>query len=93
MSIRLTRHIILFVSFLIGTVFSQKIVHMNGTYDLDGDNHLEFIALELDPTTDIFPTIVRYYEILAIKLPPMFISQLILGMDHFFLKFHHPLWI
>jgi len=63
MSIRLTRHIILFVSFLIGTVFSQKIVHMNGTYDLDGDNHLEFIALELDPTTDIFPTIVRYYEI------------------------------
>ena len=63
MSIRLTRHIILFVSFLIGTVFSQKIVHMNGTYDLDGDNLLEFIALELDPTTDIFPTIVRYYEI------------------------------
>ena len=47
----------------IGISFGQKIVHMNGTYDLDGDALLEFIALELDPNKDVFPTTVRYYEI------------------------------
>ena len=26
--------------------FSEKIIHMNGTYDLDGDNMLEFLALK-----------------------------------------------
>ena len=36
---------------------------MNGTYDLDGDNMLEFLALELDPNKDVFPTAVRFYEI------------------------------
>ena len=36
---------------------------MNGTYDLDGDNMLEFVALELNPNKDIFPKLVRYYEI------------------------------
>ena len=41
----------------------QKIVHMNGTYDLDGDNMLEFISLELNPNQDVFPKTVRYYEI------------------------------
>ena len=41
----------------------QKIVHMNGTYDLDGDALLEFIALELDLTHAVFPSTVRYYEI------------------------------
>ena len=35
---------------------------MNGSYDLDGDKRLEFIALELDPDKDVFPTAVRYYE-------------------------------
>jgi len=30
----------------LGISFGQKIVHMNGTYDLDGDALLEFIALE-----------------------------------------------
>ena len=44
-------------------IWSQKIVHMNGAYDLDGDNMLEFIALELNPEIDVFPTSVRYYEI------------------------------
>jgi len=43
--------------------YGQKIVHMNGTYDLDGDQLLEFIALELDPDEDVFPTSVHYYEI------------------------------
>ena len=47
----------------LGISFGQKIVHMNGTYDLDGDALLEFIALELDPNKDVFPTTVRYYEI------------------------------
>ena len=47
----------------LGISFGQKIVHMNGTYDLDGDAQLEFIALELDPNDDVFPTTVRYYEI------------------------------
>ena len=61
--VRVTRYLIFFISFMIGTVFSQKIIHMNGTYDLDGDNLLEFIALELNPSTDVFPTIARYYEI------------------------------
>ena len=42
---------------------SQKISHMNGTYDLDGDNMLEFLSLELDPNKDVFPTAVRFYEI------------------------------
>ena len=43
--------------------YGQKIVHINGTYDLDGDALLEFIALELNPYEDVFPTAVRYYEI------------------------------
>ena len=43
-------------------LLGQKIVHMNGSYDLDGDKLLEFISLELDPETDVFPTVVRYYE-------------------------------
>ena len=43
-------------------LLGQKIVHMNGSYDLDGDKLLEFISLELDPETDVFPTAVRYYE-------------------------------
>jgi len=44
-------------------ISGQKIVNMNGTYDLDGDNMLEFISLELNPDKDIFPKLVRYYEI------------------------------
>jgi hypothetical protein len=36
---------------------------MNGVYDLDGDQMLEFIALELDPSESVFPEKVRYYEI------------------------------
>ncbi len=44
-------------------VFAQKIVHMNGTYDLDGDNMLEFLSLELNPDFEVFPNAVRYYEI------------------------------
>ena len=47
----------------ISTGFSEKIIHMNGTYDLDGDNMLEFLALEIDPETDVFPSIVRFYEV------------------------------
>ena len=53
--------VLLMFSVVVG--FGQKIVHMNGTYDLDGDQLLEFIALELDPNQDVFPTAVRYYEI------------------------------
>jgi hypothetical protein len=49
----------LFISFSYG----QKIVHMNGTYDLDGDNMLEFLSLEINPDLEVFPTAVRYYEI------------------------------
>ena len=44
-------------------LFSQKIVHMNGSYDLDGDQFLEFISLELNPNKDVFPTQVMYYEV------------------------------
>ena len=36
---------------------------MNGTFDLDGDKMLEFVSLELDPEKDIFPKVVRFYEI------------------------------
>ena len=36
---------------------------MNGVYDLDGDQMLEFIALELNPKENVFPNKVRYYEI------------------------------
>ena len=36
---------------------------MNGSYDLDGDQFLEFISLELEPETDVFPTKVRFYEV------------------------------
>ena len=36
---------------------------MNGTYDLDGDNMLEFLSLEVNPDIDVFPTVVRFYEI------------------------------
>ena len=48
---------------ILNMIQGQKIVHMNGTYDLDGDALLEFIALELDPTHAVFPSTVRYYEI------------------------------
>ena len=43
-------------------IYCQKIVQTNGTFDLDSDQFLEFIALELDPNVDVFPTKVRYYE-------------------------------
>ena len=42
--------------------FGQKIVHLDGSFDLDGDNLLEFISLELDPSKNVFPTMVRYNE-------------------------------
>ena len=48
---------------LISFSYGQKIVHMNGTYDLDGDNMLEFLSLEINPDLEVFPTVVRYYEI------------------------------
>jgi len=57
------RRIFILLTIILGLSFGQKIVHMNGTYDLDGDALLEFIALELDPNKDVFPTAVRYYEI------------------------------
>ena len=55
----------LYIPFLMSfaLLFGQKIVNMNGTFDLDGDKMLEFIALELNPEKDIFPNAVRYYEI------------------------------
>ena len=57
--IRLLTTLFLFMSFSLG----QKIVHMDGSFDLDGDNLLEFISLELDPSKNVFPTMVRYNEI------------------------------
>ena len=62
---RLTYNIntILILLFIINILFSNQITHMNGTYDLDGDNFAEFIALEKSITTDLFPSVVRYYEI------------------------------
>ena len=51
----------LFIS--ISLLFGQKIVNMNGTFDLDGDKMLEFVSLELNPKKDIFPKVVRFYEI------------------------------
>ena len=44
-------------------IFSQKIIHMDGSFDLDGDNLLEFISLEIDPEKNVFPTMVRFNEI------------------------------
>ena len=40
------KKLVLVVSFFSLTL-SQKIVHMDGSFDLDGDNLLEFISLEL----------------------------------------------
>ena len=54
-------HVYLFIS--ISLLFGQKIINMNGTFDLDGDKMLEFVSLELDPKKDIFPKVVRFYEI------------------------------
>ena len=54
-------NVYLFIS--ISLLFGQKIVNMNGTFDLDGDKMLEFISLELNPEKDIFPKVVRFYEI------------------------------
>ena len=34
-------------------VSGQKIINMNGTYDLDGDKMLEFLSLELNPEKHI----------------------------------------
>ena len=52
----------IFIVFILSVSLSQKIVHMNGSYDLDNDKMLEFIALELEPDRDVFPSAVRYYE-------------------------------
>ena len=62
---RYYKHIlkIVFLLLSLSSVFAQKIVHMNGTYDLDGDNMLEFLSLEVNPDIDVFPTVVRFYEI------------------------------
>ena len=55
----------IFINLLLvfSVLLSQKIIHMNGSYDLDGDQFLEFISLELEPETDVFPTKVRFYEV------------------------------
>ena len=42
---------------------SQKIIHLDGSYDLDGDKWQEFIALELNPSEEYFPSSVHYYEV------------------------------
>ncbi|MBT4144126.1 MAG: VCBS repeat-containing protein [Candidatus Marinimicrobia bacterium] len=42
---------------------SQKLIHLDGTYDLDGDKWLEFIALGLNPVDEYFPSTVEYYEL------------------------------
>ena len=57
--------IILSAIFILALSFlnPQKIVHLEGSYDLDGDNLLEFISLELDPDKNVFPTVVKYNEI------------------------------
>ena len=55
--------IIAILLLIISFSFGQKIVHMDGSFDLDGDNLLEFISLELDPEKNVFPTMVRYNEI------------------------------
>ena len=55
--------IIAILLLVINFSFGQKIVHMGGSFDLDGDNLLEFISLELDPEKNVFPTMVRYNEI------------------------------
>ena len=46
-----------------GVLSGKKIVHMEGSYDIDNDNLLEFISLELNPESDVFPNVVRYYEL------------------------------
>ena len=53
--------IILSAIFILALPFlnAQKIVHLEGSYDLDGDNLLEFISLELDPDKNVFPTVVK----------------------------------
>ena len=48
---------------ILNSVFSQKMVHLEGSYDLDGDNLFEFISLELDPEKNVFPTMIRYNEV------------------------------
>ena len=52
-----------FLLISIPPLFGQKIVNMNGTFDLDGDKMLEFVSLELNPKKDVFPNVVRFYEI------------------------------
>ena len=57
--------IILSAIFILALPFlnAQKIVHLEGSYDLDGDNLLEFISLELDPDKNVFPTVIKYNEV------------------------------
>ena len=52
-------------------LLGQKIIHMNGSYDLDGDKRLEFISLELDPDTDVFPTAPVVLQPIEKSLPPL----------------------
>lgn len=53
----------LLLALCFSSLYGEKIVHMNGTYDLDGDNMLEFLSLEINPDLEVFPTAVRFYEI------------------------------
>ena len=63
--------IILSAIFILALSFlnAQKIVHLEGSYDLDGDNLLEFISLELDPDKNVFPTVVKYNDCLLYTSP------------------------
>ena len=56
-------NLIFIVLLFLNLIFGQKIIHMDGSFDLDGDNLLEFISLEIDPEKNVFPTMVRFNEI------------------------------
>jgi hypothetical protein len=40
-----------------------KVIHLEGTFDLDGDDRLEFATIEVPPERDHQTSVVRYYEI------------------------------
>lgn len=41
---------------------NSKILHLEGTYDLDSDGHLEYITIEEQPSENRFLSFIRYYE-------------------------------
>ena len=59
------KKLLLTYTLLVSFLFSQdlKVVHMEGTYDLDGDGLKEFATVESGSIGGKLISVIRYYEV------------------------------